>query len=267
MRKLFCLAAAAILCPVCFSASGSLPAQGWSIIEAGVKQHDSGKRAQAVSVLGLLAGDRKAVRMAEAALGDSAREVAEAAVEALGEMNARRSIPKIKALIPNGDAKTIVVVAAVLRKFNDPEAYSIYYQILTGTRKAGGSIFDGIRDRKNLEKIGIEEAIGLIPYSGIATGAYNYFAQNGALNLTVEATAAEALAFDPDPKSEKALIDACFGRKEAIEVAALRALAKRGDPKVLAQIAPTMYDSKALVSYTAAAAVVHLTSLKNRSKL
>lgn len=213
-------------------------------------------------MLGIVPRDSKATTMAEAALNDPDGRVQRAAVQALGEMDARSSIPKLKAMIPKADAKTIVALAAVLKRFNDPEAYSIYYQIFTGLRKSGGSIFDGIRDKRALEKMGIEEAIGLIPYSGIATGAYNYFAQNGSSNLTVEATAAAALANDPDPESEAALVKACFGRKEAIEVAALRALAKRGDPRVLNQILPTMYDSKTLVSYTAAATVAHLTDLR-----
>lgn len=236
----------------------------WSILKAGTAERSSEKRAEAVSVLGLIPNDPKAADMAEAALHDQSPPVVTAAVQALGEMNDRAALPKIKALMQSADAKSIVVIAAVLQKFHDPQAFSIYYQILTGTRKTGGGILGGLKDRKNLEKMGVAEAIGLIPYSGIATGAYNYFKENNSSNLTVDATAAAALASDPDPASEKALVQACFGRKEAIEIAALRALAKRGDPAVIDQIAPSMYDGKPLVNYTAAATVVHLTEVPRR---
>lgn len=238
---------------------GSKP---WAILDAGAKEQNAEKRAAAISVLGLIPHDDMAFRMAEHALDDPNSNVSRAAVQALGEMEARSALPKIKALIPHSDAKTIVAIAAVLERFKDPEANEIYYEILTGKRKVGGSILDGIKDKKNLEKIGIEEAIGLIPYSGFATGAYNYFKQNGASSLTVDVAAAAALASDPDSASEKALVQACFGRGESVEVAALRSLAKRGDPHVISEIEPTMYDSKPLVSYTGAAAIVHLMNVR-----
>src|SRR5690349_14707534 len=169
-------------------------------------------------------GNKKAAEMAEQALQDPDHNVCRAAITALGEMNSKKSLAKIKVLISHSDAKTVLAIAAVLTKFKDPEGYEIYYQVLTGERKEGGSILDGIKDRKALEKIGVQTAIGFVPFAGIGTGAYDYFKQYGLAQSNVEVIAVAALANDRDPVVEKALVQASLGGKGAVQVAALRAL-------------------------------------------
>jgi HEAT repeat protein len=234
------------------------PEKAWTILQTGSQDKSADKRAQAVSALGLISGDPRAVEMVEHALQDSKSEVRQAAVIALGDMNSRASLPKIKALLKNSDAKTVVAIAAVLKKFNDPQGYEIYYEILTGERKASGGILDGLKDKKSLEKMGLEEAFGFVPFGGVGIGAYDYFKRNDTSN--VNAAAATALAQDRDPATEKALVQASFGGKEIVQAAALRALAMRGDPAVINEIEPAMYSDKSLISYTAAATIVHLTT-------
>jgi HEAT repeat protein len=89
------------------------------------------KRAQAVSALGLIVGNPMAVETAERALYDSNSDVCRAAVIALGDMNSRASVPKIKALLKHSDAKIVVAIAVVLKKSNDPQPYDIYHEITT----------------------------------------------------------------------------------------------------------------------------------------
>ena len=230
----------------------------WSILQTGLHEKNADRRAQATSCLDLLPAEPRALSTAESALDDPSETVRVAAINALGEMNARASLPKIKALAQGTDGKTLVAIAAVLKKFNDPEGNEIYYEILTGSRKAGGGILSGIKDRKNLERMGIEEAIGFVPFGGVGLGAYYYFRQNASASSAVLALAALALANDPDSTSEKALIQASFNDPDPVKVAALRALAKRGNAAVIDEIAPGMYSDKPIVSYTAAAAVLRL---------
>jgi HEAT repeat protein len=179
-------------------------------------------------------------------------------------LNSKSSLPKIKALLGHADAKTVVAIAAVLTKLKDPEGNEIYYEIVTGQRKGGGSILDGIKDKKALETMGVQSAIGFLPGGGEATGAYDYLKRNGSANAALDVTAVTALAEDPDPEVKKALVQACFGGKEVVEAAALRALAKRGDPSVINEIEPAMYSDNPLVRYTAAAAIVHLEDVRAR---
>jgi len=235
-------------------------ASAWKILKAGTEDKSSVKRGQALTALGLLINDSSAREAAERALSDPSSDVRIAAVTALGNMNAKASIPKIKNILNATDGKTVVAIAAVLRKFDDPEGFEIYYEILTGERKTGGGILSGIKDKKSLEKMGFQEAIGFIPFGGVGLGAYNYFKQND--SSSVDVAAAVALADDPDPASEKALVKASFAAKEVVQVAALRALARRGDPKVASEIAPAMYSDHPIISYTAAATVIRLTSIR-----
>ncbi len=241
----------------CFSGTAQSGSKAWDILKAGASDPNTTKRQQAISSLGIVTGNRKAVELAEHALQDSQSAVRRAAVIALGGMGSRSSLPKIKALLPSSNAETVVAIAAVLKQFNDPEGYAIYYEILTGQRKSGGGILSGLEDKKTLEKMGFEEAIGFIPFGGVGWGAYEYFKHLGAPGVDVAAAA--ALASDPDPSARTALIHASFGGKQMVRLAALQALARRGDPSVVDSIEPAMYSEIPLVSYTAAAVVAHLT--------
>jgi hypothetical protein len=236
--------------------------RAWTILQAGLSDKSADKRAQAVSAVGIIPGDKRAIEKAEKALDDPSPDVRRASVIALGQMNSTASLPRIRSLLSHSDAKTIVAIAAVLKKFNDPEGYDIYDQILTGKRKDGGK-FDGLKDRKSLEKTGVETAVGFLPFGGVATGAYDYLKHDASSHYNVYETAATALADDRDPVAKEALLQAAFGGKQAIQVAALRALATRGDPTVVTDIEPAMYSDKPLIRYTAAAVILHLLDLRS----
>ena len=78
----------------------------------------------------------------------------------------------------------------------------------------------------------------------------------------VRAAAAKVLANDPDPATTKALAEAAGDKSWLVRAAALEALAKRGDTSVLNKIAEHMDDDKTAVKYTAAAAVLRLTAIR-----
>ena len=250
-----------------FAADQSLAEKAWNILDTGL--HDDKKidnRIQAVLALGVIPNNKKALDAAEQALDDPNGDVSRAAITALADMDARSSLPKIKALIDRADAKTVVTIAAALNQFKDPEAYDLYYELLTGKRKDGGSVLDGLRDKKGLEKMGAQTVIGFLPLGGIANGTYGYLKQNGAGRANLDLTAINALQQDPDPRVEKALIDASFEGKQSVQVAALRALAKRGDPMPIDSIESLIYSDKADVRYTAAATIVHLVNAQPRQR-
>ena len=262
--------------PICFilltasrllAGDQSVTDKAWATLEAGINDKKTDRRVLAISALGLMPGDKKAIETVEHAFQDPDSDIRRAAVTALGDMDWKASLPKIKALVNQADAKTLVAIAAVLKKFKDPEAYEIYYELLTGKRKGGGSILDGVKDKKSLEKMGVETAIGFVPFGGVGTGAYDYFKKNGSSQISVDVTAVSALAEDPDPAVKEALVQACFGTKDPVQVAALRALAKRGDPTVVQDIEPAMYSDKPVISYTASATILHLLDLRGKQSV
>jgi HEAT repeat protein len=245
-------------CPSLAAAGQSFRNEAWSILSAGLQDKSVEKRVEAIAALGVAAGDARALTTLEQCLQDPKPEIRTAAVAALGDMNAKSSLPKIKALLSYSDAKTTLVIAAVLKKFGDPEGLEIYNELVTGERKDGQKLTDGIKDRKGLEKLGAETAIGFLPFGGAATGTYGYMSHSSNSAANVYVIAVNALAEDPDLQVRKALVQAAFDGKVPVRVAALRALAKRGDPTVVNDIEPAMHSNKAVVSYTAAAAILHL---------
>lgn len=74
----------------------------------------------------------------------------------------------------------------------------------------------------------------------------------------IKAAAATVLAKDPDPKTAQALVDAAGDKKWIVRVAAIEAIAKRGDPELRIKIEPYMYDPKREVRYAAAATTLRL---------
>lgn len=247
-----------------FLCGQELRTQSWTILQAGAEERRASNRAQATLALGIIPDNPHAARLGERALQDSKSEVRRAAVVALGDMNAEGSLPKIKSLLEDSDIKTVLAVAAVLTKFNDPAGYKIYREIISGQRK-GSRLLDGLKDKKDLQKMGIEGALGFVPYASYGVGAYNYFKRHDQANVNLNATAATALAQDPDSSGENALIDASLSGKEVVQLAALRALAERGNPTVIKKIVPALYSKKARVRYTAAAVVVHLSDRRSKS--
>jgi HEAT repeat protein len=99
----------------------SVTTKAWTVLDAGLHDQKAATRIQAISALGIIPGNRRAIEIAEQTLQDSNSDVCRAAISALGEMNSKGSLSKIKALISRSDAKTVVAIAAVLTKFKDPK--------------------------------------------------------------------------------------------------------------------------------------------------
>jgi hypothetical protein len=77
--------------------------QAWQILEDACGGDKAGDRATAILVLGLIPNDSKSTRLAQKALGDERPEVRAAAAAALGNMQSRVSIPKLKAAMEDQD--------------------------------------------------------------------------------------------------------------------------------------------------------------------
>ena len=238
--------------------------QAWQILEDACTGDKSGDRATAILVLGLIPNDSKSAKLAQMALTDDRAEVRSAAAAALGNMQSRASIPKLKAAMDDQDPSVALAAAHSLDLMHDDSAYEVYYEILNGERKAGKGLIASqtsrLRDPKKLAELGFEEAIGFIPFAGIGWGAIKAIRKDD--SSPVRAAAARVLARDPDPATTKALTDATGDNSWIVQVAALEALAKRNDPSALPTVDRYMSDEKGAIKFTAAAAVIHLTAIK-----
>jgi HEAT repeat protein len=237
--------------------------QAWDILRANVTEKDTGKRAQAVRVLGLLRGQPEALDMARKALGDEKPEVRAAAATALGQMRARQSIPRLRALLSDKDPSVVLAAASALMTFKDQSAYDVYYEVLTGERKTGKGLIAGekqtMKDPKKLAEQGFNEGIGFVPFAGIGWSAFKTLRTDDV--SPVRAAAAKMLADDKDPESGDALVQAASNKSWIVRAAALESIAKRGDPHLLDGIVGALADENTSVRCTAAAAVIRLSTI------
>ena len=238
--------------------------EAWQILETACTGDKTSNRATAIRVLGLVPNDAKARKLVENALHDDRAEVRSAAAEALGDMNSRTSIQKLRKALDDKDPSVALAAAHSLGLMHDDSAYDVYYEVLTGQRKTGKGLVASqtsmLNDPRKMAQFGFEEGIGFIPFAGIGWRAIKVISKDD--SSPVRAAAAKVLAKDPDPAATKALADAAGDKSWLVRAAALEALAKRGDPSVLDKVELYLSDEKDAVRYTAAAAVLRLTAIK-----
>ncbi len=242
--------------------------QAWQILEDACTGDKAGDRTTAVLVLGLIPNDPKSMKLAEKALTDEKPEVRAVAAAALGNMNARKSIPKLKDAVDDPDPSVALAAAHSLDLMHDSSAYEVYYEVLNGERKAKKGLIASqtaiLHDPKKMAELGFAEGIGFIPFAGIGWGAVKALAKDD--SSPVRAAAARVLARDPDPATTKALMEATGDKSWIVQAAALEALGKRGDPSALPTVQKFMSDDKTPVRLTAAATVIHLTTIVETRK-
>ena len=264
-ERLNMLAVAAITLTGSSLWSADTPAQtAWGILQNAAADKSTDKRAGAARALGLITRDPKAAAMAEKALEDEKGDVRVAAAAALGEMDAKSSVPKLRKALSDKEPKVILAAARSLVQLkDDAPAYEVFYAVLTGRQKTGAGLvasqLQGLQNPKNLAEIGV----GFVPFGGVGLFAFNALTKDDV--SPVRAAAANALAKDPDRQTAMALVQAVSDKSWVVRVGALQAIAKRGDPTLLKDIQGAMSDDKDVVSYTASAAVITLTNLQRAS--
>jgi HEAT repeat protein len=251
----------AVLACVCVVNAAEAPAQkAWVILRDAVTGENTERRVAAVRALGLLPDDIRARALAEKALVDAKPEVRVAAATALGDMRSKSSVPKLRAALDDKDTSVVLAAAHALQQMQDPEAYRIYFEVLTGELKGGGNLLGDqiktLRDPKKLAEMGFERALGEIPFVGMGFSAVKAITKDDA--SPVRAAAARELAADPDPRTGKALVHAAFDNSWVVRRAALEAIARRGDRAAVRTIRYSLEDDKDEVRFTAAAAVIRL---------
>lgn len=240
--------------------------RAWAILQANYNENSPEKRAQATRVLALLPGDSRALNLAKEAATDEKPEVRAAAATALGQFHEQVAVNLLHRLLDDPEPSVALAAANALNLSKDPAAYDVYYEFLTGERKATNGVIaeqkKTLHDPKKMAKVGFEGGIGVVPFAGIGYGAFKALRADDV--SPVRAAAARTLANDPDPQSGQALVNATSDKSWIVKAAALEAIAKRGDPKLLDSIVPALLDDNTSVRCTAAAAVIRLSTLADQ---
>ena len=253
----------AAMAAAALAADPSPEEKAWNILEAAVREKSIPRRHDSILALGLLAGNSRAVGLAETGLDDHAPEVRAASATTLGELHSIASIPKLQLALKDKDISVVLAAAHSLWALRDKQGYEIYYEILVGERKGGPGLIAGqeerFKDPKKLAEFGFEQGIGFSIFTSIGWQVFKVIHTNDL--APVRAAAAKVLADDPDPRSAEALVKSCSDKSWIVRVAALDALARRGDPAYLDEIDSHTSDEKDLVRYTAAAGVIRLSGI------
>ena len=243
------------------------PAKAWTLLEGGVAQKSPSQRLAAVRVLGLIPDDPHAAELAEKALRDPSGFVRAAAATAIGQMHAAGADAVLRQALNDKQLAVVMAAAHALRLLNDPACYDVYYAIFTGERKNNsgmvGQEMKVLRDPKQVAQMGFNEGIGYVPFAGMGWEAVQTIMKDRKDGAAAKAALLSALATDPDIRTNKVLIAATQNQSWVLRVAALEAIAKRGNPELLPQIEQKLGDPKREVKYTATAAVIHLSDLAN----
>lgn len=237
--------------------------KAWDMLQTAIASKRTVDRTDGVRALGLLRGDTRARKLAEDALEDRKPEVRAAAATALGQMHSTSSIPRLQHALTDEKVPVVMAAAHALRTLNDDaSAYAVYYDLLTGGRKTGDGLIarqlETLKDPKELAKIGVSEGVGFVPFAGIGWDAWRTMHKKDP--NPVRAVAATYLAHDPDPATGKALVEATHDHNWIVRAAAIEAIAQRGDPSLMPEVEPSFADKNPKVRYTAAAAVISLSS-------
>src|SRR5713101_4845412 len=238
--------------------------RAWGILREGMKDDSADKRAKAVRSLGLLPGSTEAEKAAINALQDKKPNVRMAAAAALGSMQAQHANLELEGALQDSEPMVVLAAANSLLLLHDDVGYDIYYDVLTGERRASKGLIkeelSTFKDKKKLAELGLEEGIGFIPFAGMGYEALKTVTKDD--SSPVRAGAAKQLAHDPNPGTAKALEKATTDKNWAVRAAALEAISQRGDRSLVSGVMTALDDTKDEVRFTAAACVVHLSEIR-----
>lgn len=234
--------------------------KSWPILEKSL-QGKKEEKIDALKALGVIPNNGHAAQLAITSLTDKDEEVRAAAANAIGKMQAKSAADMLADYMQTEkEPQVLLAEGHALLLLGDERGYSLFYAVLTGQQKSGGSLMDEqkkmLQDPKKMAQFGFEQGIGFIPFAGLGWGAIKQLTKDDV--SPVRAGAATVLAKDPDPKSEQALVQASGDKSEIVQIAALHALAERNNPAIVEKILPWLSDDKNSVRCMAAGAIIHL---------
>jgi HEAT repeat protein len=109
--------------------------------------------------------------------------------------------------------------------------------------------------------MGFDEGIGYVPFAGIPWEAFQTIMRDRKSGTAAKAALIASLAPDPDTHTARLLVNVSRNKNWVLRVAAVEAIARRGDPALLMDIEPRLSDPKREVRLTAAATIVHLNDI------
>jgi hypothetical protein len=245
--------------------------KAWKCLIDGLAEKNYDRRAQAIAALGTIGLRRNAVSLIEGALNDKDSPVRLAAVEVLGTMKSRSSIPRLQAALDDSSAVVRFAAAQALWTMGDRSGQGLFLEVLEGDRKVSAGLVRGgfqqvheeLHDPKALAELGSEQAAGaLLGPAGFGVTAAIDLAKDTA--APARAISARLLADDASDDAREALREALQDKSWMVRAAAAEALGVRGSLIDVNTLAPLLDDQQKKVRYRAAAAIIRVTSRRGQ---
>ena len=146
----------------------ALRRKAWKCLNGGLAEKNYDRRAQAIAALGTIGLRRDVISLIEDSLKDKDTLVREAAVEVLGNLKSRGSIPKLRVALDDNSAVVRFAAAQALWTMGDQSGQYLFQEVLDGDRKVSTGLVRGglqqvheeLHDPKALAELGAEQAAG-----------------------------------------------------------------------------------------------------------
>jgi HEAT repeat protein len=241
--------------------------KAWKCLNAGLAEKNYDRRAQAIAALGTIGLRRDVISLIEDSLNDKDTLVRQAAVEVLGNMKSRGSIPKLRVALDDNSAVVRFAAAQALWTMGDKSGQYLFQEVLDGDRKVSTGLVRGglqqvheeLHDPKALAELGAEQAAGafLGPAGFGVTAAVEMSKDKAA---PARAISARLLGNDTSDDGREVLREALQDKSWIVRAAAAEALGVHGSLNDVTTLAPLLDDQQKEVRYRAAAAIIRVTS-------
>ena len=241
--------------------------KAWKCLKDGLAENNYDRRAQAIAALGTIGLRRDAVSLIEGGLNDKDSPVRQAAVDVLGTMKSRGSIPKLRAALDDNSAVVRFAAAKALWNMGDRSGQDLFLEVLDGDRKVSTGLVrerlqqlhEELHDPKALAELGSEVAAGaFMAPAGFGVTAAIELAKDKA--APARAISARLLADDTSDDAREVLREALQDKSWIVRAAAAEALGVHGSLNDVSTLVPLMDDPQKEVRYRAAAAIIRVTS-------
>lgn len=250
----------------------SLPADtdateaAWKALDMASQSGNLDHRRQALAAIATIPNTNdRAVKAAEDALHDKDAQVRVAAAGALGEMKAMQAAPALKAALDD-TGEVAFAAAKALVDMGDPAGREMLVAVIAGERKdSPGMLTNAVREAR--KKIHHPEGLllmGAADASGAMFGpapSIGIVATKDAFKLrgvSGRATAAAALAKDPEPYAVQLLEWALTDYSWEVRASAAKALGERGNADSLSKLQVALADPHHAVRTLAAASIIRI---------
>jgi hypothetical protein len=113
----------------------------------------------------------------------------------------------LKKVLDDDDPSVALAAVHARDLMHDDSAYEVYYEVLTGQRKAGKGLIASetsiLKDPTKMAELGFEQGIGFVSFAGVGWVEVKTITKDD--TSPVRAAATEVLAKDPDPAATKTL--------------------------------------------------------------